>query len=68
MTEPRFRYEVFLPGEDLPELLETDDVVSEGDLVTVGSQAWLAERVEVFGDDAAGLTGAVHAAPPHEPA
>ena len=67
MTAARFRYEVFVPGEDLPELLETDVVITEGDLVTVEGREWLAERVELFGDESE-LTGAVHAAPPHEPA
>jgi hypothetical protein len=67
VTAARFRYEVFVPGEDLPELLETDVVITEGDLVTVEGREWLAERVELFGDESE-LTGAVHAAPPHEPA
>jgi hypothetical protein len=66
VTAARFRYEVFVPGEDLPELLETDVVITEGDLVTVEGREWLAERVELFGDESE-LTGAVHAAPPHEP-
>lgn len=67
MPELELRYDVFVPGEDIPRTLETEAVLSEGDLVTIDGREWLVERVDLL-DAEAGVAGQAHVAPVHEPA
>jgi len=52
-----FTWDVFLPGEDLPQRLTTDYLVQEGETLTVQGREWLAESVEI--DEEMATTGIV---------
>jgi hypothetical protein len=43
-------WNVFTPEADLPQTLETDYLLAEGDEIEVGGRTWLVERVEL-GDE-----------------
>jgi hypothetical protein len=67
---PEFTWDVLLPGEDLPRILTTDYLVSEGEEIEIDGNEWLVERVELNerDDEAANVpTGVVTVVPPHEP-
>ena len=44
---PEYTWDVLLPGEDLPRVLTTDYLVSEGEEIEVDGSEWLVERVEL---------------------
>lgn len=63
---------MLLPGEDLPRLLTTDYLVSEGEEIDIDGRRWLVERVDLTeGDDidetASIPAGLVTVVPPREP-
>jgi hypothetical protein len=62
-----FRWDVHLPGEDLPRQLRTDYILGEGDEVVVDDDAWVVESVEVVDDARGTISGVVVVAPPHDP-
>jgi hypothetical protein len=68
---PKFTWDVRLPGEDLPRILTTDYLVSEGEEIEIDGSEWLVERVELSErDDDEGANapaGVVMVVPPHEP-
>jgi hypothetical protein len=43
-------WNVFTPGADLPQPLETDYLLAQGEEIELGGRTWLVERVEI-GDD-----------------
>jgi hypothetical protein len=45
-----YTWDVFTPGADLPQLLETDYLLDEGEEVEIGGRTWLVERVEIADD------------------
>lgn len=64
---PEFRWDVLLPGEDLPRQLRTDYILSEGEELSLDGRTWLIERVDIDGSIEE-ATGIVSVVPPHEPA
>jgi hypothetical protein len=67
-----FTWDVLLPGEDLPRLLTTDYLVSEGEEIEVAGRRWLVERVDITERDDIDETaivpaGLVTVVPPDEP-
>ena len=60
---PAFRWDVLLPGEDLPHSVTTDYLLSEGEEITVGGRTWVVERVEID-DTIQDATGIVSVMPP----
>lgn len=40
-------WEVFIPGQDLPDEVETDDVRGTGETIQVGRRRWIIENIEV---------------------
>ena len=63
-----FRWDVQVPGEDLPRRVTTDYAVSEGEQITIGGHTWLVERVETNETMVDEIAGLVHVVEPHEPA
>lgn len=61
-----FTWDVHLPGEDLPKLLQTDYLLSEGDEIAVNGRPWIVESVEVVGEESGTTSGVVVVAPAHE--
>jgi hypothetical protein len=45
-----YRWSVFVPGADLPALIETDYLLAEGDEIHVAGRAWIVARVELADD------------------
>jgi hypothetical protein len=67
-----FTWDVLLPGEDLPRLLTTDYLVSQGEEIEIDGRSWLVERVDVTDrndiDEAADpAAGVVTVVPPRGP-
>lgn len=44
---PTFKWDVLVPGKDLPHPLTTDYILSEGEEITVDGAAWIVERVDI---------------------
>jgi hypothetical protein len=63
----RFLWDVQLPGEDLPQRLTTDYLLSEGEQISVQGRGWIVERVEID-ETIQPATGIVWVEQPHEPA
>jgi hypothetical protein len=63
----RFLWDVQLPGEDLPQRLTTDYLLSEGEQISVQGRTWLIERVEID-QTIQPATGIVWVMLPQEPA
>jgi transcriptional regulator of aromatic amino acid metabolism len=65
---PEYTWDVLLPGEDLPRILTTDYLVSEGEEIDIDGSEWLVERVELNerdDDEAANVpAGVVTVIPP----
>ncbi len=59
---PEFTWDVRLPGEDLPRILTTDYLVSEGEEIEIDGTEWLVETVEIENED--DFTGIVSVVPP----
>jgi hypothetical protein len=70
---PEFTWSVFLPGEDLPQSLSTDYLLSDGEQITIGGSRWLVESVTIndangIDEDASpGTTGSVTVVPDGAP-
>lgn len=47
-----YTWSVFIPGADLPESIETDYLLADGEEIEAGGRIWIVERVE-FADDRA---------------
>jgi len=67
-----FTWDVLLPGEDLPRLLTTDYLVSQGEEIEIDGRSWLVERVDLTDrndiDEAADTAaGVVTVVPPRGP-
>lgn len=64
---PEYVWDIQLPGEDLPQRITTDYLVSDGEAITVDGREWLIEQVEIIepvGDDDEGEpTGIVSVVP-----
>ena len=60
-----FVWNVFLPGEDLPQRLTTDYILQEGEAINIDGREWLADRVEIR--DGPTLSGIVLAVVPEGP-
>jgi hypothetical protein len=63
---PEFKWDVHLPGADLPHRIATDYLVSDGEKITIGGREWVVERVELAEEieDAVGLVWVVPRAEP----
>ena len=48
---PEYTWDVLLPGEDLPRVLTTDYLVSEGEEIVIDGGEWLVDRVELTDHD-----------------
>lgn len=64
---PVYTWDVMVPGEDLPERITTDYILSEGEEINAGGRAWIVERVEIE-ESIEPATGVVSVAPLQEPA
>ena len=67
-----FTWDVLLPGEDLPRLLTTDYLLSQGEEIEIDGRSWLVERVDLTDrndiDEAADTAaGVVTVVPPRGP-
>jgi len=64
---PEYVWDVQLPGEDVPQRVTTDYLVSDGEVITVNGREWLIEQVElvepVGDDDEEDPTGIVSVVP-----
>ena len=64
---PEYVWDVQLPGEDVPQRVTTDYLVSDGEVITVNGREWLIEQVElvepVGDDDEEDPTGVVSVVP-----
>jgi hypothetical protein len=58
-----YRWDVHVPGEDLPHRVITDYLVSEGEEIEVGGLEWVIDSVEMTEVDA--VTGVVTVVPRH---
>lgn len=45
---PEYVWDIQLPGEDLPQRVTTDYLVSDGETITVNGRQWLIEHVEII--------------------
>ena len=64
---PEYVWDVQLPGEDVPQRVTTDYLVSDGEVITGNGREWLIEQVElvepVGDDDEEDPTGIVSVVP-----
>lgn len=66
---PEYVWDIQLPGQDLPQRITTDYLVSEGETITVNGREWLIEHVEIIEpvdeEDEGEPTGIVSVVLPH---
>lgn len=63
---PIYTWDVNVPGEDLPQRITTDYILSEGEEITVGGRIWIVDGVEID-ESIDPAVGVVSVTTPQEP-